>query len=280
MRMLLAFCFCFLVSFAVAQPESKSNSAQLTAFKDEPVPLQWNRYTTNNFEILSLDDAQGKYLFYNIEFIKTWTLWRWGIKDVDFASGTNKQIVKCKVVAVPNRDLYFNLFGKKDPTWRVEIKDGKFESVIWIITDEQKWNTAIPTQLTEVILTNFENTYQTKFPVWCRRGMTVLNSRLSDIKLNLKTEVISKTLLEMTPEVYSQLTSAQKTTYDSQAAVFCLWLRQEHNGKVFLDFLSAAMGSPQSAFQVVGFTSYADADQKLKAYLSKLVNVPDNYLTW
>lgn len=257
-----------------------SHATEVVLSKDDPVILQWNRYTTKNFEILSVDDAQGKYLYDNIEFIKTWILWRWGIKDIDFSVDDNKQIIRCKVVVVPNKELYFKLFNKKEPTWRVEIKDNKVEGVIWIISEDVKWNTSIPTQLTEVILTNFEVNYQTKFPFWCKRGVTLLNSKYSDIKSSFNSTVDSKYVLEMTSESYLQLNVDQRAAFDSQATILCLWLKKEKNGKVFLDFLSASMAHPQSAIQTLGFDSYFDFDQKLKIYSPKLATVSNNYLTW
>jgi hypothetical protein len=240
-----------------------------------PQQLQWNRYETKNFEILSLDDAQGRYLYDNIEFIKTWILWRWGMKDVDLPDGG-----KCKVVAVPNKELYSQLFNRSSPTWRTESKNGKTYGTIWLITDEVKWNTAIPTQLTEVVLANFEDNYKVKFPVWCRRGMTVLNSRFSDIRSTFTSTCDTKNLLEMTQERYTQLNEAQRKVYDSQATVFCLWVKQEFGGKLFLDAVSGGMTSPQMTLQLIGQVSYSDVDLRLKEYQPKLANAPDYYLTW
>lgn len=239
----------------------------------DPQPLQWNRYVTNNFEILSLDDAQGKYLYNNMEFIKLWTLWRWGMKDVDFP-------VKCKVIAVPSSDLYSKLFNRKNPSWRVDLKDDKVNGIIWIITDDPKWNTSIPMQLTEVILANFEVKYGTKLPIWCHRGMTILNSRFSEIRATFSVQVDAKFVLETTSEIYAQMDENQRSAYDAQAAVLCLWIHQENNGKVFLDFLSAAMGNPQTSLQIIKSVGYDDLNQKIKSYQQKLSTAPDYYLTW
>lgn len=288
-KVIAAILMCLVCIPLGAQPEStggKIDRAQVQvkeleslllagAEQPQPQPLQWNRYVTNNFEILSLDDAQGKYLYDNIEFIKTWTLWRWGMKDVDFPADA-----KCKVIAVPSRDLYTKLFNRNSASWKTEVKDGKVYGTIWIVTEEQKWNTAIPTQLTEIVLANFEVVYGTKMPVWCHRGMTVLNSRFMDIRQTFNAQVNTKTLLEMTPEGYAQMNENQRADYDAQAAVFCLWVRQERNGKAFLDFLGGSMVNPQASLQIVGSTGYPDADQRIKTYQPKLATAPDYYLTW
>ncbi len=237
----------------------------------EPKELQWNRYTTTNFEILSLDDAQGRYLSDNIEHIKTWVLWRWGMKDNNFPS-------KCKVICVPAADLYEKLFNKKTSAWKVD-KDGY---TVWIMTDGQKWNTRLPVQLTEVVIANMEAAYGTKMPVWVHRGMSVLNGRIEDIRAALPAAsgFSSSSLLSMTHDAYSKLSDPQKAGFDAQAAFFCLWVRQEYNGKVFLDFLGGSVINPEQSLQYFGLTSFAECDARVRAYLDKLPSGSDYYFTW
>jgi len=248
--------------------------------------LQWNRYTTDNFEVLSLDDAQGKYLCSNIEYIKTWTLWRWGIKDFDFPSVKNSKgdtvKVKCKLICVPSADLYEKLFNRKTPSWRVEVKDGVPEYTVWFITEGTKWNTNLPVLLTEVVIANFEASTGSKFPVWCHRGMSVLNGRIEDIRarLSLVGGFDSKSLFAMTPEAYTKLDDTKKATFDAQAAFFCLWARQEFNGKVFLDFLGGAMINPEYSLRLFNIATCADCDSRVKLYASKLATGSDYYFSW
>lgn len=244
--------------------------------KEDPQPkeLQWNRYVTKNFEILSLDDAQGKYLSDNIEFMKTWILWRWGVKDIDLQA-------PCKIICVPSADLYKKLFNRNTPTWRADLVNNKVEAVIWLITDQPKWNTAIPNQLTEVVLANFEVMHG-KLPIWCHRGMAVVNGRLSDIRVSVTfaSKIDTKVLLEMTPEAYGRLSDSQKAVFDSHAATFCLWARQEHGAKTFLDYLTGSLTNPEHYLQYFGVTTYAACDAKVQAYQQKLLTGSDYYLTW
>lgn len=237
----------------------------------EPKALQWNRYVTANFEILSLDDAQGRYLSQNIENIKTWILWRWGIKDTDFSA-------KCKIMCVPTQDLYEKLFNKKKSAWKVD----KTGFNIWLITDGVKWNTKLPEQLTEVVLSNFESIYKMKFPIWSRRGMSVLNGRIEDIKslLPFVSGFSAVTFFSTTQESYQKMSDDQKFTFDAQAAYFCLWIRKEINGKIFLDFINGSLFGQERSLSILQLTSYADCDLKFKGYLEKFPGNSDQYFTW
>lgn len=244
---------------------------KLVAGKEEPKELQWNRYVSKNFEILSLDDPQGKYLKDNVEFIKTWILWRWGIQDIDL-------VVKCKLICVPSQELYEKLFNRKNSDWRVD-KDGYN---VWLITDGQKWNTKLPVYLTEVILNNLEIQNKTKLPVWTHRGISLLNGRIEDIRnvIPSASGFSSNYILNMTPDAYAKLTDEKKVVFDAQAAVFCLWARKEFNGKVFLDFMSGSTINPEYCLQYFGLNTFAECDIKVKTYLDKLPSGADYYFTW
>lgn len=237
----------------------------------DPKSLQWNRYTTSNFEILSLDDAQGKYLTDNIEFMRIWVLWRWGLRDTEF-------ITKCKISCVPSGVFFEKLFGRKTPTWRAD-RDGYN---IWIITEDNKWHTRLPTLLTEIVLDNFEKKYNAKLPLWCHRGMSVLNGKIEDIKNHLalvKTFSSSK-VVSTTQDAYNKMSEAEKASFDAQAAFFCLWARQEFSGKKFLDYLGGSMTNPEHSLQYFGVKTYPECDAKVNVYLSKLSQGFDHYFTW
>jgi hypothetical protein len=280
MRILLFLIFAYQPICEDVQKDIKKAQDQVRELQglmrgQQPKELQWNRYVTKNFEILSLDDAQGKYLSDSIEHIKVWTLWRWGISDVDFQ-------MKCKLICVPSVDLYEKLFNKKTSSWRAEIKNGNLETTVWIISSGEKWNTHIPTQLTECVLSNFELIHGRKIPIWAHRGISLLNGRFSDIRSQfpLVTKFDVKMLLETTPDIYNKFSEGQKSAFDAQATVFCLWVRQEFDGKVFLDFLGSSIVNPEWSLQYFGLTTYVSCNEKLQIYLPKLANATDSYLTW
>lgn len=271
------------ISLFTSFSEGNTGSYQVQPGKSD---LQWHRYLTDNFEILSVDDGQGKYLHDNIEFIKVWITWRWGMKNFDFPVLNNSKgesvKVRCKLICVQNAELYEKLFNRKTPAWRVEIKNGVPEYTLWIIAEGEKWNAKIPLFLTEVVLKNFEASTGSRLPLWCGKGMSILNSRLADIRTSIPFAVNfdSKNLLNMTLEDYNKLTESQKSSFDAQAAVFCLWAKQEYNGKIFLDFLAGSISNPEYYLQYFGVKTYAECDAKVKAFISRLPVGSDNNFTW
>src|SRR4051812_26115945 len=68
--------------------------------------LAWNRYTTENFAILSIDDEQGRWLAHNIEHIKKWCLTRWGFPE----NSRHLFTKECRVFCVPDKILMKKLF--------------------------------------------------------------------------------------------------------------------------------------------------------------------------
>ena len=59
----------------------------------------WNRWTSENFTVLSLNDIQAQYLHKHLELVKVWVFNRWGLYDVDFS-------VECKMICVDDPDLF------------------------------------------------------------------------------------------------------------------------------------------------------------------------------
>ena len=64
--------------------------------------LQWNRWTSKNFVVLALDDNYAQFLHNHLEVVKTWTLKRWGLSDVDYS-------VPCKFICVDDPSLFYKL---------------------------------------------------------------------------------------------------------------------------------------------------------------------------
>ena len=46
--------------------------------------LSWNRWTSKNFVVCSLNDTQAQYLHKHLELVKVWAFSRWGLPDHDF----------------------------------------------------------------------------------------------------------------------------------------------------------------------------------------------------
>lgn len=251
----------------------------------------WNRWTTQNFVVCSLSNAQAKYLHDHLEEIKTWLFQRWGFYDINFKS-------ECKLICVDDAELYKKLFKLDNSS--VEIRrnaDGTIkETVIFLLLNDAPSRT-VPMALTEVCLAEFEQEYKVKFGWWAHRGIAVLNGTLNNVRRNIEGQVAvlakqeptfySRTLFETTEEVYKTFDVEKKAMYDRVAMMMCLMLKKEFGTTKFQEMMrDTSVGkTPESAIQtVLQFKGYDDFDLSFKRYMKDLVEdvankkTPDDYL--
>jgi len=250
----------------------------------------WNRWTTNNFTVCSLNDAQAQYLHKRLELVKAWVLSRWGLYDVDFSAD-------CKLICVDDPELFEKMFRIKST--KVEIRrdaNGKIkETVIFLLLNDSP-SRVISAPLTEVCLAEFSQKYDANFGWWAYRGMSLMNGSIDQIRaeLNSTAAVIknddplyfSKSLLSMTKDEYKKLSDEKKALYDSSAMAFCLLIRKEFGQDKFQEFLKsyASNGGEASVKEVLKFNDCEHFDMTVKRYLTDLTNdlvtgkTPDHYL--
>lgn len=259
----------------------------------------WNRWTSENFTVLSLNDTQAQYLHRHLELVKVWVFSRWGLYDVPFTA-------ECRLICVDDPELFKKMF-KIDET-RVEIRREKNptgphtnsvhkidKSVIFILINDNPSHT-IPVPLTEVCLAEFALRYeQSEFSWWAVRGMSLLNGSLDQIRLSLKefAPVVEQSqrvyfsdgLFEMNKQTYMALDDDKKRIYDNCAMVFCLMLRQEFGQKSFHLFLKGSVdGSDNEVVDILGFDGNDDFDRTFRRYMIDLIRdiktnkTPDSYL--
>lgn len=266
-----------------------------------PVPVQapaqppivapdmvWNRFETQNFEILSISKDQGIYIYQNVEYLRKWVLERWSIKPVDYA-------VKCKIIITPDKDTYVKLF-KKDKVGYVS--DGK-SNTIWLYA-EPRWNIdSLPKTLTAISIAEFERKHNVTFSLWLKEGMGLLNTSVPNIKANLiqLTDAFgkdnacfwSKDLLSMTPDKLTKYEAKHINLFDKEAAVLCLYLMKDNGPLTFTNMLgtfTSKGANPLDALNKIGFTDYEKFDVVFYKYMYGLVTeinnkkTPDSYLTW
>jgi hypothetical protein len=251
--------------------------------------LQWNRWTSKNFVVLALDDSYAKYLNQHLELVKTWTLARWGLIDIEYS-------VPCKFICVDDPALFEKLFKIKKT--KVEVRrdeQGRIkETVIFLLADKQPSH-SVPTPVTEISLAEFGQKYNTKFAWWTNRGMSLLNGSLDQIRqrvTNVKTPIendrpfyFSKSLMELSKDQYEKLSEDQKSLFDSSAVIFCLMIRKEFGQDRFHVLMKDAAIRPEAGLvKATGFESYKDFDRTFKRYMMDLSNeiladkTPDKYL--
>lgn len=251
--------------------------------------LQWNRYTTQNFVILSIDDNQGKWLADNLEKIKTWCLTRWGFPDIKFSK-------ECRIMCVPNRPLMKKLFNLTESNYEVRRKDGKLEiSVLWLILDD-KPNKTLPNELTAVCLAEFEAQYNIKLGYYIHRGMSSLNLPPETIRQQIfslgneanKGEAVfaADKIFTLAEEDFLKLKTNEQQMFIRQAAALCLMLRKEFGEAKMQGFFRLSVRNKQEDVLklLYGFRDYQHFDKSYQRYLRDLTNdifnnkTPDSYL--
>jgi len=266
---------------------------------DEIKGKVWNRWTSENFTVLSLNDTQAQYLHKHLELVKVWVFSRWGLYDMPFSA-------ECKLICVDDPELYEKMF--KINSTQVEIRrqnsgpdsqndwENKIEeSVIFVLINDDPSRT-IPLPLTEVCLAEFARNYQQQFPWWAVRGMSLLNGSLDQIRSNFNEFVpvvtqnrnvyFTKGLFNMTKDKYVVLDEAHKHLYDQCAMTLCLMLRKEFGQNLFHKFLnkSSIVSSDDALVDVLGFQGNDDFDRTFRRYMIDLMNdvknnkTPNSYL--
>lgn len=268
--LILCLFLCGSVSAQVFTPSSYQPPAN-----EDLKNLVWNKWNTNNFTILSIDQAQGEYLFNNLEAIKTWSLTRWGMSDLKYSA-------ECRVFCVPNKNLMKKLFGRETSVSEVIYDGNKIKiSAIWFVFDEEPID-SIPSQLVLVNLKETEQVCGKKLGFWFYRGSLVLNHSVASIRRVLANGTMGfdqKNLLSLTEEQWSSLDQEKKNQYDFQSACLCILFRKEYGEKNMLNFVL----NPDPKV-VVGFKTDEEFNLTYIRFCGNLVadlknnKTPDNYL--
>jgi len=252
--------------------------------------LEWNRWTSKNFTVLSLNNTQAEFLHKHLEQIKTWMLARWGFYDIDFST-------ECKMICVDDPALFEKLF--KLTSSRVEVRrtpEGKIkETVVFLLINGSPSHT-VPVPLTEVVMAEFQQKYNANFGWWSDRGIAVLNGSLGQIREELKDlkprlegnqpMYFSEGLLTMSRDQYASLSEANKRLFDQSAFCLCLMIRKEFGQDTFHQFLKTASDKSglDALKEVLKFNDYEQFDRTFKRYMLDLTRdvlsgkTPDHYL--
>lgn len=280
-KIVLFFAFSFCVICRASDPEvlcpldtvSKSND-----LKD----LVWNRYTTENFTILSIENYQGKWLNSNIENIKNWCLKRWGIPNFKFKK-------ECRIMVVPNKDLLKKLFNITESRYEIrKSKDDLEILAVWIViaSDGDLLDT-VPYFVTtcSLIEFNYINNYKNNFCLI--NGMSKLNESLTKIKktkdYKFDLDVKTKNLFSISDDNIKKMKQEEKIDFDSKSLILCLMLKKEFGENKFLRFFMSNKNTEDSIGYIYRFTP-DNFDKSYNTYCKDLLNeleknkVPDSYL--
>lgn len=254
--------------------------------------LQWNRYTTENFVILSIDNAQGKWLSKNIEHIKKECLSRWGFPE----NSRGKFTKECRVFCVPDKTLLKKLFALDQSKVEARKKEGRLEmTALWLVLDDKPSKT-IPEYLSQVCFSEFESANNVSLGFWFKRGASLLNGTIPDIRqeiVNLSSVVgkdqpifPSDKMFSMTQEDYLKETNENKKIFDQEAIALCLLLRKEFGEAKLQGMLRlSSKNSTEDVLRAVyGFSGYSHFDKQYIRFMRDLTDevakgkTPDSYL--
>lgn len=246
--------------------------------------LQWNRYVTQNFVILSIDNSQGLWLKDNIEKIKTWCLSRWGFVDSDYTK-------ECRIFCVPDKKLLEDLFHTKSP--KIEIR--KNLNILWLVLDDNPYR-SINEYLTEICIKEYELSSNTNLGLWFKKGASQLARSTNEIKISLLLvlkKIKNKEILYFTDELftlketeYQTLNQKDKNLFDEQAMILCLFLRKEFGEAKLQGFLRISSNNDiQDVLKMVyNFNGFSQFDKQYIRFMNDLVNdvrigkTPNSYL--
>ena len=275
MNKIIFFLLFLISSVGFAAPVETTYTGPVPKLSEDLKDLQWYRYTTKNFEILSIDREQGVWLSEYLEKLKTWTQKRWGLTDIPYGK-------QCMVICVPQQEIFSKWFRQRDivPA-EVETKnvDGSPRQVyvIWISGDTGFLTNSLPEKFGLVNLINYESTFSgVKLPQWMHTGMSALNNDVKSVRTLLGSLDQNKTY------------DIRSIDNKGQAAAVCLFLKKQHDGSArFVKFMEVcSKSSLEQAIRVYGWTGYNDFNRSLNAYVRALVydirvgKTPDMGITW
>jgi hypothetical protein len=291
-KYVMLFLFSLMCNFSFGQEKlikvaaPKEVSVEVVKYQGIPKELEglrWNRWTSKNFVVCSLNDPQAEYLYKHLELVKGWIFNRWGLYDIDLSA-------QCKLICVDDPTLFKKLFNL-DKT-KVEIRrdsNGRItETVVFLLIDGPP-SLTVPVPLTEVCLSEFAQKFNCEFKPWSMSGMAHINGTIEQIKNKLEYSgkiLEAKNLIELNQQDYSKLPEAEKEAFDSTAVFFCLFLRKEFGQDKFLTFLQKnSQGESEDAVKkVLNFNDYNHLNDAFTRYVKDLGaqiksnKVPDFYL--
>jgi hypothetical protein len=270
----------YLAFFLIAQLDSHASDIIYpfnTALpqKSEIKNLEWNRYTTKNFVILSINNSHGKWAGENIENVKSWCLTRWGFDDVDFSR-------ECRIFFVPNKELMQKLFNLD----RSKIEFRKDLNVIWVLLDDKPERIVAPL-ISQVCFREFEQKNSVKISLWFKRGSSYLNGTISDVRENIlslsdmlksgETVFSSQKLFNMSEENLSKEGYQNRQVFDRQSLALCLMLRKEFGEAKLQGFLR--MSNKNDSNNVLKFIyGFDDFDVFEKQYIRFMKDLTSDIL--
>lgn len=251
--------------------------------KSKTESLQWNRYVSRNFTVLSIDDRQGEWLYKNLENMKSWSLTRWGFPDFDPTK-------EYRIFCVPlKKDLkkFFNLDEQRSE-YRKDV------AVIWLSLDEKPSKSVSP-YLTHILIKDFADKYSLKIDFWFMMAISELNSHPDYFKNNFsqiqnliqagKPLYGLNYLLNMNYDKYLKESPERQNLFCTQSSILLLMLRKEFGQQKLINYIKISKDNDFESClkKIYNYDSIGDFEKKYMKYMFDLTKnikenkVPENY---
>lgn len=213
--------------------------------------LQWNRYTIDNFTILSISDKQGRWFYNNIRQIKNWCLSRWGITNYNL-----KQ--ECRVMIVPNKELLKKFFNLEENHVEFREKDGKLEIIAaWLCLEENKKEQVIddiPRIISSICIRDIMINKERVNKKFIEIGVSLLNQSTNKVKDIINaTDSFDLDFLKLSDEEYNKLSEDLKEDYQKKSLIFCLMLKKEFGEFNFVKLMFSKENNVKNIEKIYSF---------------------------
>jgi len=245
----------------------------VTASTNDLKNLQWNRYTTDNFTILSISDKQGRWFYNNIGQIKNWCLSRWGVSNYSL-----KQ--ECRIMIVPNKELLKKFFNLDENHVEFREKDGKLDIVaVWLCLEENKKEQIvddIPRIISSICIRDMISNNKIADKKFIEVGISLLNQSTNKIKSIIgNTENFDINFLKTTNEEYNKLSDKLKEDYNNKSLIFCLMLKKEFGEFNFLKLMFLKENNINSIEKIYSF-NFSDLDSSANRFFKDIKEAVKN----
>lgn len=218
--------------------------------------LQWNRYTTKNFTIISIDNNEGKWLSNNLDGIKEKCINRWGITNSELSA-------ECRIMVVNNKELFKKFFNLSDSRVEFRKKDNKTDIIgVWLCIENHN-HEDLEKVISQICFQDILNKkgLNKKF---LEEGISLLAQNPQSIKELLKNVSADISIINKTDDEYKKLPEEDKRNFQVNSAAICLMLKKEFGEKNFLKLMF--FKDSDNISQILSVYNYKDKDELEKTF--------------
>jgi len=262
MKKLLIFLLFFL-TFNTLKAEEKDLFFPKTvnfAFADEAYKnLQWNRYTTKNFTVISIDNKDGQWLFNNLDALKQKCINKWGITNIDFSA-------ECRIMIVNDKDLFKKFFNLSEPRIEIRKKDNKTDIIgVWLCLVDKDYED-LEKVISEICFKDMLDKKE-RSKKFLEEGISLLSQPANKIK-NLIDEGLTFdfSFLNKNEEDYKKMSENEKRNFSANSLTLCLMLRKEFGERKFLKLMFSKGDILSQIIEIYGYKNKEDFEKTFKRY--------------